>query len=74
MQMKQFVKKYIPYNKRNQCNAYAKQTTKQNKAGPTTNQTQPQASDDNTKNATATSPKVNKIELDTRDDMLDNLP
>ena len=26
------------------------------------------------KNATATSPKVNKIELDTRDDMLDNLP
>ena len=74
MQMKQFVKKYIPYNKRNQGNAYAKQTNNQNKAGTTTNQTQPQASNDNTKNATATSSKVNKIELDTRDDMLDNLP
>ena len=48
MQMKQFVKKYIPYNKRNQGNTYAKQTNNQNKAGPTTNQTQPQASNDNT--------------------------
>ena len=71
MQMKQFVKKYI---KRNQCNAYAKQTNNQNKAGTTTNQTQPQASNDNTKKATATSSKVNKIELDKRDDILDNLP
>ena len=48
-QMKQFVKKYIPYNKRNQGNANSKETNNQNKTGTTTNQTQPQASNDDTK-------------------------
>ena len=60
MQMKQFVKKYIPYNKRNQGNAYAKQTNNQIKAGTTTNQTQPHASNDNTKRLQPHHPKLTK--------------
>ena len=38
-QIKQFVKKYIPYNKRNQSNSNAKQTNNQNSADTTTKQT-----------------------------------
>ena len=71
--MKQFVKKYIPYNKRNQGNNNTKQTNQQNKSNTATSQNQAEIGSDPKPSATPSSSKVNKIELDAGDDMLDNL-
>ena len=54
-QMKQFVKKYIPYNKRNQGNNNTKQTNLQNKSNTATSQNQAQTGSEPKPSATPSS-------------------
>ena len=73
-QMKQFVRKYISYNKRNQGNNNTWQTNQENKSNTATSQSHAHTGNEPTPGATASSSKVNKIEVDAGDDMLHNLP
>ena len=71
-QMKQFVKKYIPYNKRNQNDTSTKPPNSQTNTTPNHNETK--TNKDATKGTSTTTSKVNKIETDTNDDMYDTFP
>ena len=68
-QMKQFVKKYIPYKKRNQGNTNTRSTSRQSNFVGNKNDTMAK------KDAkSGTTSKVNKIELDSNDDTFENFP
>ena len=66
------MKKYIPYNKRNQNDTSTKPPNSQTYTTPNHNETK--TNKDATKSTSTTTSRVNKIETDTNDDMYDTFP
>ena len=66
------MKKYIPYNKRNQNDTSTKPASNQTNTTPNHNETK--TNKDATKGTSTTTSEVNKIETDTNDDMYDTFP